>query len=194
MDERLENDDSEIIRATRIQTAALMVGLITAGSLIAIPLPGTPVPIVLQNLFVVLTGLFLPPLWALITIAVYLTLGAIGLPIFAGATGGLSHFIGPTGGYLFGFLIAAPVTSLIFRVSQREMKRPGRIALLSSGFVGFLFPYVPGILWLQHVTSLDLYPAFLIGALPFLPGDLLKLIVCTVILSSLPESLWRRFR
>src|SRR6056297_2752500 len=86
--------------ALRLQTGALLVALISAGAFISVPIPGSPVPIVLQNMFVILAGLVLPAGWAALTVGVYLLLGAVGLPVFAGATGGLAHLAGPTGGFL----------------------------------------------------------------------------------------------
>jgi biotin transport system substrate-specific component len=92
----------------------------TAGAYIAVPLPVSPVPVVLQNLFVLLAGLLLPLRWAVASVALYLALGAIGLPVFSAARGGLAHFVGPTGGYLVGFLPAAAVCALLGGGSGRS--------------------------------------------------------------------------
>ncbi|RZW12719.1 MAG: biotin transporter BioY, partial [Desulfobulbaceae bacterium] len=91
--------------------ASLMATLTAVGAYIAIPIG--PVPIVLQNLFVMLAGLLLGGRWGLTSVGVYLLAGAVGLPVFAGGTGGIGKFIGPTGGYLLGFAAAAYVIGKI---------------------------------------------------------------------------------
>src|SRR4030067_297492 len=96
--------------------ASLMAALTAVGAYIHIPIG--PVPIVLSGLFVLLSGLLLGSRWGLISILVYLLVGAIGIPVFAGGKGGFAHFFGPTGGYLFGYALAAWVTGLISEHSR----------------------------------------------------------------------------
>ncbi|MBW1753156.1 MAG: biotin transporter BioY [Deltaproteobacteria bacterium] len=80
--------------------ASLLAALTAAGAYLAIPIG--PVPIVLQNLFILLTGLLLGSRWGLASVGVYLLAGALGLPVFAGGLGGIGRLVGPTGGYLVG--------------------------------------------------------------------------------------------
>ena len=186
--------EQTVTYARRIQMAALMVALIAAGAFIAIPLPGTPVPVVLQNLFVVLAGVVLPAAWAFGTVTVYLVMGALGLPIFAGATGGLAHFAGPTGGFLIGFTVAAALTAVVLNGRGAAPSRPGKMRLIVALTGGFFLPYFLGVPWLARVTGLNLPAAIAAGALPFIPGDLGKGIVLFVLLRSFPESIWRHLR
>ena len=93
--------------------ASLFAALTVVGAYIAIPFPLSPVPIVLQNLFVLLAGLLLGKKWGAASMAIYLLAGAVGLPVFAGGTGGIGHFAGPTGGYLIGFVLAAFVAGAL---------------------------------------------------------------------------------
>ncbi len=93
--------------------ACLFAALISIGAYIAIPIPGTPVPIVLQNMFIILAGFILGPWWGLAAVIFYLMLGAAGLPVFSGGTGGLVKFAGPTGGYLLGYIPAIIVFGLV---------------------------------------------------------------------------------
>ena len=161
--------------------AALFTGLITVGAYIAVPLPVSPVPIVLQNFFVLLAGLLLPLRWAVASVALYLGLGAIGLPVFSAARGGLAHFVGPTGGYLVGFLPAVAVCALIAapprpppgRRRPRARSRAVRDTVASVAATGII--YALGTPWLAQV--MDLAPGAAVGAgiLPFLPGDALKI-------------------
>lgn len=148
--------------------AALMAALTAAGAYIAIPVG--PVPIVLQNLFIMLTGLLLGRHWGLISVCVYLVAGAIGLPVFAGGTGGIGKFVGPTGGYLLGFAAAA---YLIGAISE---KSKGKIILdILAMIAGSLVIYMFGVSWLKVVTGMSLSKAVSIGMLPFLPGDAVKI-------------------
>lgn len=148
--------------------AALMAALTAVGAYIAVPIG--PVPIVLQNLFVMLAGLLLGSRWGLISIAVYLLAGAVGLPVFAGGTGGIGKFVGPTGGYLLGFAAAA---YLIGFISERGR---GRVAIdIGAMIVGTLVIYLFGVSWLKVVTGMSVSKAMAVGMFPFLPGDILKI-------------------
>ena len=95
----------------KIVFTALFAAFTAAGAFIAIPIG--PVPIVLQNLFAVLAGLILGSLMGSASVALYLLAGILGLPVFAGGTGGIARFAGPTGGYLPGYLLAALTAGLI---------------------------------------------------------------------------------
>ena len=148
--------------------AALMAALTAAGAYIAIPIG--PVPIVLQNLFVMLAGLLLGGRWGLISVGVYLLAGAVGLPVFAGGTGGVGKFVGPTGGYLLGFAAAAYLIGLI------SEKGGGRVAIdVLAMIAGTAVIYAFGVSWLKAVTGMSLAKAVSVGMLPFLIGDALKI-------------------
>ena len=90
---------------------ALFVALIAMGAFIAIPIG--PVPIVLQNMFVLLAGIILGPVWGLACVSIYLLIGLAGLPVFAGGTSGIGKLFGPTGGYLIAYLPAVFVAGAI---------------------------------------------------------------------------------
>ncbi|MFW5807519.1 MAG: biotin transporter BioY, partial [Spirochaetota bacterium] len=91
--------------------AALCTVLIIIGAYIAIPVG--IVPIVLQNMFVLIAGLLLGPAWGTVSVVVYLFLGALGLPVFAGGKGGFVHILGPTGGYLLSYVPAVFACGLV---------------------------------------------------------------------------------
>ena len=96
--------------------ASLMAALTAVGAYIHVPIG--PVPIVLSTLFVLLSGLLLGSRWGLASMGLYLLVGAIGIPVFAGGKGGFAHFFGPTGGYLFGYVLAAWITGFISEHSR----------------------------------------------------------------------------
>lgn len=169
-----------------------MVALISAGAFISVPIPGSPVPIVLQNMFVILTGVLLPVGWAALTVAVYLVIGAVGLPVFAGATGGLAHLAGPTGGFLIGFPIAAAVVAAILQIrGKRTAADVGLLRQIISLVAGFLVIYAAGVPWLAFTAGLTATQAVAAGMLPFLPGDIIKAVVLVLLLRTLPRSVWQ---
>ena len=160
--------DASSQQLKRMVYAALMAALTAAGAYLAIPLG--PVPIVLQNLFIMLAGLLLGGRWGLISVAVYLLAGAVGLPVFAGGTGGVGKFVGPTGGYLLGFAAAAYLIGIISESGR------GRVAIDVLAMVaGTLIIYAVGVSWLKVVTGMSFSKAFTVGMLPFLIGDALKI-------------------
>ena len=160
--------DASTIQVKRMVHAALMAALTAAGAYIAIPIG--PVPIVLQNLFVMLAGLLLGGRWGLISIGVYLLAGAVGMPVFAGGTGGIGKFVGPTGGYLIGFAAAA---YLIGVIAERG---GGRVIVDVAAMVaGTAVIYAFGVTWLKVVTGMSFTKAVAAGMLPFLIGDVLKI-------------------
>jgi biotin transport system substrate-specific component len=154
--------------------ASLMAALMAVGSYIHVPIG--PVPIVLTNLFVLLSGLLLGSRWGIASAGLYLLVGAIGMPVFYGGKGGLAHLLGPTGGYLFGFALSAWITGFISERFRYSMT--GRvIAVLLGSFI----IYVLGVPWLKMITKMPWPKAWMVGMIPFLPGDALKAVVAIVL-------------
>jgi biotin transport system substrate-specific component len=157
----------------RITLIALFAALVAAGTFVAIPLPFSPVPVVLQNLFATLAGLCLGPLGGSLAVLLYLLAGALGAPVFAGATGGFTRFLGPTGGYLLGYLLNALIAGLIAGRPRSEKPVPFR-RLIPAVVLGLLSVYIPGLFRLKQYTDLTWIEVFITGALPFFIGDALK--------------------
>ncbi|MFW6387719.1 MAG: biotin transporter BioY, partial [bacterium] len=164
--------------------------LIAAGSYISIPIPGSPVPVVLANLFVVLAGMVLGPGNGMLSAGVYLLIGTAGLPVFSAGSGGPAHLVGPTGGYLVGYLVAAMVTGLTTRALRPEGDRKYRA--ISSGILaalaGLATVYIPGVLWLANVLELSPTAAIATGVVPYIPGDILKAAAAGLVLPALIRS------
>lgn len=147
---------------------ALMAAFIAIGAFVAVPIG--PVPIVLQNLFVLLAGLLLGPRLGAASVGLYLLAGACGLPVFAGATGGLGRFMGPTGGYLLSYLPAVVLVGAVSRLGK------GRWTVDLVGLAAAsLVVYAVGVPWLKWVTGMPLDKAVTVGMLPFLIGDAVKI-------------------
>ncbi|GAB4370554.1 MAG: biotin transporter BioY [Spirochaetales bacterium] len=162
----------------RTVLVALGAAATAVGAFIAIPLPLSPVPLVLQNFFILLLALVLGPRLSTTSVALYLFLGALGLPVFAGGKGGFAHFFGPTGGYLAGFLLAAWVTGVLSVRRSRPRSEQGKTRIrfqdAAAAAAGTIAVYLLGIPWLAYKLGFDWQKAFLLGCLPFLPGDILK--------------------
>lgn len=178
MDDTNGADDSHPRGKTLIRVAltALFAALTAAGTFIAIPLPGSPVPLVLQNMFALLAGLILGPVSGTASVGLYLLAGALGAPVFAGASGGLARLLGPTGGFYAGYPLMAAVAGLIAGTPKaaRKISRPRLIAAIVAGMA---VVYVPGVIRLKFALDYSWRAAVLAGCLPFLPGDALKGIV-----------------
>jgi biotin transport system substrate-specific component len=147
--------------------ASLMAALTAVGAYIHIPVG--PVPIVLTTLFVLLSGLLLGSRWGLTSMGVYLLVGAIGMPVFAGGRGGLAHFFGPTGGYLVGYGLSAWVVGLISERCKGVMAWE-----IMAVILGVLSIYALGVPWLKVVAQMSWTKALGVGVVPFLIGDAVK--------------------
>ena len=166
---------------------AFFAALTTVGAWISFPLPFSPVPVVLANLFAILAGVILGKWLGSLSQIVYLLLGFAGIPVFAQHQAGPHVFAGPTGGYLAGYVIAAFVAGALMEHLPRFSRSPGleSFYLALSLATGALVIYVPGIFWLSRVTGMDVPAAMVSGFYPFLPGDILKVIVGTLLCASL---------
>jgi biotin transport system substrate-specific component len=155
---------------------SLFAALISVSGYIFIPLPFSTVPVTAQTLTIMLAGSLLPVEHTIASIIVFLFMGAVGLPVFSGGTAGLGIIIGKTGGYLIGFLAGAVFISML------KGKQPGFKRLLAINAIGgILIVYAFGILWLNFVTGIGISEAVILGALPFIPGDIVKIIVAALI-------------
>ena len=163
-------------RSLRGMVYASMFGALTAvGAYIMIPLP--PVPITMQTLFVNLAGALLGGSLGALSQVVYILLGVIGLPVFAGGKAGAGVLLGPTGGYLIGFVVGAYVIGKLTAIR----KNPGFVWLVCAMSIGIALVYLLGIIQLIIVAKLDYDKAIAVGLLPPLPGDILKIIIAALI-------------
>ncbi len=155
---------------------ALFTALIIIGGYISIPIPVGPVPIVLADFFVMITGLFLGLKYGLISTALYLALGALGMPVFAGGGAGLAVLVGPTGGFLFGYLLV--VTSIGFITGKRK---PSIVTNLIALVVGNILLYAIGVPWLKFQMNISWAAALAAGLIPFIIGIVIKITVASAL-------------
>ena len=166
----------DLDRSRQIAYSAAFIGLITLGSWISIPC--IPVPFTLQTLFVLLTGMVMKR-YAVIPVSLYVILGALGLPLFHNGIAGIGVLMGPTGGYLTGFIAAALITGLAY-------EHPSRPICICGLVFATLAIYASGIGWLMFSLGLDFLPALYVGALPFIAGDVIKAGAAYLIAERLP--------
>jgi len=164
--------------------AAMFAALTAAGAFFAIPIAA--VPITLQDLFTTLAGLLLGAGVGALSQITYILLGLAGLPVFAGGKAGIGVLLGPTGGYLIGFVLGAYTIGKLAEIK----KHPSVWWFFISALVGHAVIYGAGITWLSYIAHLSLRKAAIVGLLPFLPGDFLKCIVAALVARKI-KSQWR---
>lgn len=152
-------------------------GLVALAAQVEVPM--VPVPMSLQTLAISVVGLTLGARLAGAALLAYLAQGAMGLPVFAGGDAGAHHLLGPTGGFLFGFVAMAFLTG---RIAERGFAR-GPVRMFVAAFVPATLLFVPGVAWLWAVTPLDLGGAVQAGMIPFLLGDVVKSTLAALIVA-----------
>jgi len=164
-------------RVVAIGLGALCVAL---AAQVSVPVPLNPVPMTLQPLAVLAVGGLLGASGGLAALVTYLALGMAGLPVFAGGSAGVVHLLGPTGGYLLAFPLAAGLVGVLVG------RRFGVLRVLAACALGMVVIHVGGVAQLALLGG-DPALAFRIGFVPFLTGDLLKVgLAAAVILGAGP--------
>ncbi len=180
----------------KLTLSALFAALICAGCFIQIPLPGG-MPIVIQDMMAMLSGLLLGPVFGGLAVLLFLLLGAIGLPVFTGKAGIHVLIAGPTSGFLWGYFLAAVVGGTILALYDAAQKKEidaaadeskpksagvGQwlfitLAALLATVTAFACGVAGGIL-IMHISLTKALPAYV---LPFIPGNLIKLVLMVIL-------------
>ena len=175
----------------------LFAALIAVSGFIAFPLPGTPVPIVLQNMMPILASGLLGGLYGTASTVLFLIAGLLGLPVFSGSRGGLAHLLGPTGGFLIGYLAAAAFLIIFFRKpgakdltlvssgKNNSIKLINYLKIIAASFSGFALIYVFGIARFMQLTNRGLFESLSLACIPYLPGDFIKMILVSALIYKL---------
>ena len=153
--------------------ASLLAALTAASALIIIPIG--EVPVVLYNFFILMMGLLLGSRWGAASIAVYLLAGGLGLPVFAGGKGGIAILLGPTGGYLIGFL---PAVFIIGFISEKLKQR--FIYDIIAMLCGTAVIYALGVIQLKIVLGKTWLVTMALGVIPFIFFDIVKVVAAAV--------------
>ncbi|AGB38471.1 biotin transporter BioY [Natronococcus occultus] len=176
--------DADVVGA--FARAALLATLLGAVAPIAIPIPFSPAPITLQVLFVFLAGLLLGPVWGPASILLYLVAGGIGLPVFAGMNGGLGVLVGDSAGYLWSYPLAAALIGLIVHRGT-DLRDPAAVStpvVVAALVAATALIYAMGVGYMAWLLELELWEAVTVGALPFIPGEVLKIVAAVAIVES----------
>jgi biotin transport system substrate-specific component len=153
---------------------AFFAALTAIGAFMIIPIG--IVPMTLQTVWVLLAGYVLGSKHGALSQLLYVSMGLVGLPVYSRGGAGLGHLLGPTGGYLFGFIMAAFVVGLFAHKTKSSW-----LWLIMIFFVGTVVIYACGIAQLALVTHMGLRNAMVVGGLLFLPLDSIKIILCAMI-------------
>lgn len=152
---------------------------------VRLPLPWTPVPITAQTFAVLLGAIFLGKWWGGISQLIYVTMGAIGVPWFAGWSGGYSILIGPRGGYIFGFILAALFLGYF---SDKYVKARNFLCMLGlMVFANFGLIHIPGLLqlklWFYSIKGVQItfWELLWMGSIPFIVGDIIKVVIAAIV-------------
>lgn len=162
----------------KISYCAIFAALTAILSQIAIPM--VPVPINLAMLSVFVAGALLGPAKATASQGVYVLLGAIGVPVFSSFSGGIGVIVGPTGGYIVGYVAAAFVIGIIVKYTKKSM-----LSSIFAMIAGLAVCYVLGTAWFMYNTSTGLALSLTYCVIPFLIGDALKIILASLLVNRL---------
>lgn len=160
-----------------IVMVGLFAGILSIFAPISISLPFTTIPISLATFAVYLCGAVLGPVLGTASVAIYLLLGLVGVPVFSGYTAGIQRLMGPTGGYLIGYLFMAGLTGFTVR------KLPKKYLGYPVGMLlGTIACYAVGTIWFVIQSGTKISAAMTMCVFPFIPGDILKM-ACAIALA-----------
>jgi biotin transport system substrate-specific component len=175
----------------RTSFIALFAAIICVGCLIKIPLG--VIPVVLQNMLCILCAVLLGGVWAGIPTALFLLAGLIGLPVYSGGSGGIAVWLGPTGGFLPGYLLGAVAAGFIAgrpSVEEKKITLKNTIRISLAVIAGMILLYIPGVIrfsyWATAAGKVPVEKTALMYTLsaciiPYIPGDVLKAVVAILV-------------
>lgn len=168
--------DNQKIRTKQMVLIALMTAVTCVLGPLSIPLPFSPVPISLTNFAIFLAIFVLGMKSGTISFIIYLLLGAIGVPVFSSFRGGLQVLVGPTGGYLIGFIFLALIMGFALEHFDRKL-----VPTIIGMIIGMAVCYAFGTVWLAKLLSLSFKEGLMMGVIPYLPGDAAKIIIAAIV-------------
>lgn len=174
---------SKTFSVQKMAIIALMTAVLCILAPISIPVFISPVPVSLGVLAVYLTAYVLSPLDATISVIIFILLGTFGLPVFSGYSGGLSKLVGPTGGYIIGFLFTVYISSLFIHMKK------GIIFDVIGMITGLALCYILGTIWFSYQQGKGFIASLLLCVVPFLIGDAIKIIVAVILGTQLNKRL-----
>lgn len=174
--ERQQNNTGAAFSVRDLTKMALCLAFCIVTAYISFPLPFTPGLVTALTIALTVTAFVLPPKLTFITIAAYVFLGAIGLPLFPGGTGGLGRILGPTGGFYLGWPIVCLVESYL-KGKDISFKRYALVSII----IGVPLTYVGGLISMMLVMQVNLWQGLVMAVFPFIPGDIFKALVASFV-------------
>ncbi len=163
--------------------ASLFTALIIVGAYISFDIGGAP--FVLSNLFILMAGTLLGIKWGVISVSLYVLLGAAGLPVFSRGGAGISHILGPTGGFIIGFLIAVIVTAIICSKNNKTGKSKSKVFTMILDFTamlsGLIVMYLIGLPWFGFTKGMGISQVLGIFGI-FIVFDIIKIVIALFII------------
>lgn len=177
------------VKTQKIVTCAMLTAVISLLSLIAIPMPSM-IPLSLQCFAIALCGYFAGSIMGSISVTVYILIGMVGVPVFAGMRGGFAVLFGATGGFIIGFI---PLCLLCggFGLSQKGGKYR-HITAIALGITGLLLCHICGMIQFMVVMGTDLMTAFLTASLPYIIKDIICVLSAYPVSNILKKAVLRR--
>ena len=160
---------------------AIFTAIIAALAQISVPTP-YGISMTMQTFAIPLAGIVAGAKRGAIATLIYIFLGAIGIPVFAGFTGGMGIVFGMSGGFILSF----PVLALIAGIAE---SKNNKVWLVSGLFIGAVINFLCGMIWFSVVTSSNLRTAFMLSALPFIPTEIIKIVLVIVLGRQIKKSL-----
>ena len=167
------------IARNRYVFAAAFAAMIAVSGFLIIPVPGIPVPIVLKNLFIVLSGTILGSFYGSIAVLIFIAAGLIGVPVFV-IPGGIAVFATPLGGYIIGYFLASLTAGLICglpKTCEKKVRPLFLFRLILASILGFAVILMCGVFFNMYLNSMSFTAAMTAWLLPFVIGDLIKLAI-----------------
>lgn len=174
--------------------ACLVCAVTACGRFFVIPVPGSPVPIAIQNMFAILAGVLLGPFWGGVSMALFLLLAALGLPVLSSGVAGLQAILkSPTAGFIVGYFVAAVVSGLLFDLGKVILKaqlsslnKKARFALMAAvtavaALVANAILFVCGVVAFIAITKSAFSVAMSSCVLPFIPGAIVKTVIIALV-------------
>ena len=171
----MTNSKKHSFTTSQMTLTAIMAAIICILGPLSIPLPISPVPISFTNLAIYLTTCLLGWKLGCISYLIYLFIGLIGLPVFSSFSSGIGKLLGPTGGYLIGFIAMSIICGFTFEKFSNRFARI--IGLIIATAVAYIF----GTFWLSYEANLTFVQSLWAGVIPYIPGDFIKIILVVFI-------------
>lgn len=174
------------MKTKNIALIGLMAAVLCILGPLALPIPVSPVPISMGSFAVYLTAYILGLKKGTVSLCIYLLLGLVGLPVFTGFSGGIGKVLGPTGGYMVGYIFMTLICGFFV---DRWKTNYGIIFL--GMILGTLALYLFGTLWLAKLANMSFIAALGVGVIPFIPGDLAKIVITMLVAAPVRKCLWK---